>query len=70
MQNENQSDQAERVLKDLIKQFSNGKELPQLKDIVLVDQADVEIIKMCFMGMMIDISIGQVSTNIPSIFDQ
>ena len=29
-----------------------------IKDVVLVDQADVEIIKMNFMGMMIDISIG------------
>ena len=32
---------------------------PSLKDIILVDQADVEIIKINFMGMMIDISIGQ-----------
>ena len=29
------------------------------EDIVLVDQADVEIIKIQFMGMMVDISIGQ-----------
>lgn len=29
------------------------------KDIVLVDQADVEIIKLQFMGMMVDVSIGQ-----------
>jgi hypothetical protein len=28
------------------------------EDIVLVDQADVEIIKIQFMGMMVDISIG------------
>ena len=41
----------------MVKHFQN----PKLKDIILVDQADVEIIKLSFMGMSIDISIGQHS---------
>jgi hypothetical protein len=36
----------------------SGVNHPQMRDIILVDQADVEIIKVNFMGMMIDISIG------------
>ena len=49
------------LLKSMIKKHMsyNGDQLPKLKDIVFVDQADVEIIKINFMGMMVDISIGQ-----------
>lgn len=49
------------LIKNLIKkhQFKNDNKLPRLKDIIFVDQADVEIIKLNFMNMMVDISIGQ-----------
>ena len=45
------------IIRQMVKHFQN----PKLKDIILVDQADVEIIKLSFMGMSIDISIGQHS---------
>lgn len=37
-----------------------GPYIANIKDIVLVDQADVEIIKVSYMGVMLDISIGQI----------
>ena len=40
------------------KHKGDSTKYPQMRDIILVDQADVEIIKVNFMGMMIDISIG------------
>ena len=50
-----------KLRKSMVKKHAsqNGDQLPKLKDIVFVDQADVEIIKINFMGMMVDISIGQ-----------
>jgi len=49
------------LIKNLIKkhQSKNDNKMPRLKDIIYVDQADVEIIKLNFMNMMVDISIGQ-----------
>ena len=44
----------------MLKKFKK-EDLPKVKDLILVDQADVEIIKFCFMNIMIDVSIGQVS---------
>lgn len=48
------------LIKNLIQKFQskNDNKLPKLKDIIFVDQADVEIIKLNFMGIMVDISIG------------
>ena len=48
-------------MKSLIKQQTkHGKScISKKEDIVLVDQADVEIIKIRYMSMMLDISIGQ-----------
>jgi hypothetical protein len=48
------------LLKSLIKQQTkSGRScISKKEDIVLVDQADVEIIKIKYMGMMLDISIG------------
>ena len=42
----------------IVKHKGENMNYPQMRDIILVDQADVEIIKVNFMGMMIDISIG------------
>lgn len=50
------------MLKSLVQRHHSEMKSPCIrkeKDIVLVDQADVEIIKLQFMGMMVDISIGQ-----------
>jgi hypothetical protein len=48
------------LIKNLIKkhQSTHNNKMPRLRDIIFVDQADVEIIKLNFMNMMVDISIG------------
>lgn len=52
------------LIESLVREHQQGREkstITKKEDMVLIDQADVQIIKLQFMGMMVDISIGQVS---------
>ena len=44
----------------IVNQVSDNETSQIISAITLVDQADVEIIKLNFMGMMVDVSIGQL----------